>query len=126
LHGASRPAARGRSPVPSVQYLPHNGPLPDEVTHGPNRDRLFLDVEAELRPACQANVVNPDIDRSVSTDVIPIAEDMPFADGHFDFALCFATLERVIPTARIPDRLAPDPHRHGGHRAGHDVWDCPC
>jgi 2-polyprenyl-3-methyl-5-hydroxy-6-metoxy-1,4-benzoquinol methylase len=40
-------------------------------------------------------VVNLDIFRSVSTDVISVAEDMPFADEQFDFVLCFAVLEHV-------------------------------
>jgi len=60
-----------------------------------NRDKLFLDVGAGLRPTYQANVVNLDIYRAASTDVISVAEDMPFADEQFDFVLCFAVLEHV-------------------------------
>jgi SAM-dependent methyltransferase len=66
-----------------------------ELIHG-NRDKLFLDVGAGLRHTYYANVINTDIYPSVSTDVMCVGEDLPFADEQFDFIFCFAVLEHTM------------------------------
>jgi SAM-dependent methyltransferase len=70
------------------------GPAVLDLIRG-NRDKLLLDVGAGIRNVYHGNVVNTDIYPSVSTDVVCIAEDLPFADNQFDFVFCFATLEHT-------------------------------
>jgi SAM-dependent methyltransferase len=106
------PAAQERIPGEAISFLSpalaEEFRIPDEmpVSAHPytapilaliasNRDRLFLDVGAGVRPVYHANIVNLDIYRSISTDVISVAEDMPFADEQFDFVLSFAVMEHV-------------------------------
>jgi SAM-dependent methyltransferase len=60
-----------------------------------NPDKMFLDVGAGLRHTYYSNVINLEIWGSPSTDVIGIAEDMPFADNQFDFVICLAVLEHT-------------------------------
>jgi SAM-dependent methyltransferase len=60
-----------------------------------NPDRMFLDVGAGLQHTYYSNVVNLEIWHAPSTDVIALAEDMPFADAQFDFVLCLAVLEHT-------------------------------
>jgi SAM-dependent methyltransferase len=57
--------------------------------------KLFLDVGAGLRHTYYSNVVNLEIWNAASTDVIAIGEDLPFADGLFDFVFCIAVLEHT-------------------------------
>ncbi|HUN39959.1 MAG TPA: class I SAM-dependent methyltransferase [Acetobacteraceae bacterium] len=78
---------------PPVSAHPYGAPVLDVVRNNP--DKLMLDVGAGLRRIYYANVVNTDIYASVSTDVICIAEDLPFADSQFDGVFCFATLEHT-------------------------------
>ncbi|MGH7041710.1 MAG: class I SAM-dependent methyltransferase [Acetobacteraceae bacterium] len=72
-----------------------------------SRGALFLDLGAGLRYSYQSNVVNADIHPWVSTDVICIGEDLPFADAQFDHVLCFAVLEHT----RRPWDVAREIHR---------------
>jgi SAM-dependent methyltransferase len=78
---------------PPVSAHPY-GPAVQELVQR-NRDKLLLDVGAGLRRTYYGNVVNTEIYASVSTDVVCIAEDLPFADNQFDFVFCFATLEHT-------------------------------
>lgn len=83
--------------------IPEDVPVSDNVYGAPvikfikdNPDRLFLDVGAGLRHIYYKNVVNVDIYKSVSTDVICVGEQLPFADDQFDAVLCFAVLEHTL------------------------------
>lgn len=60
-----------------------------------NRDKLFLDLGAGLRHTYYSNVVNTEVWPSVSTDVVCVGEDLPFASSQFDFVLCLAVLEHT-------------------------------
>jgi len=77
-----------------VSAHPYGEPLVELIRA--NRDKLFLDVGAGLRYTYYANVVNVEIYRSVSTDVICVGETLPFADNQFDFVLCLAVLEHTM------------------------------
>lgn len=70
------------------------GATVEDLVRG-NRDKLLLDVGAGIRRTYHRNVVNTDIYASVSTDVVCIAEDLPFTSDQFDFVFCFATLEHT-------------------------------
>lgn len=78
---------------PPVSAHPYGRPVLDVIEA--NRDKLMLDVGAGVRQVYYANVINTDIYASVSTDVICIAEDLPFADEQFDAVFCLATLEHT-------------------------------
>ena len=58
-------------------------------------DGLVLDVGAGRRPAYFSNVVNFEISRFETTDVVGDAADLPFRDGAFDGVLSIAVLEHV-------------------------------
>ncbi len=89
-------------PISAHQYPP---PLMNQVRG--NRGALFLDLGAGLRHSYQSNVVNADIHPWVSTDVVCIGEDLPFADAQFDHVLCLAVLEHT----RRPWDVAREIHR---------------
>jgi SAM-dependent methyltransferase len=74
-------------PVAANEYHPEIAALIRE-----NPRKLFLDVGAGVRHTYYSNVVNLEVWRSYSTDVIGIGEDMPFADNQFDFVICLAVL----------------------------------
>ncbi len=77
-----------------VSAHPYGPPFVELIQN--NREKLFLDVGAGLRHTYYANVVNTDIYPSVSTDVMCVGEDLPFADDQFDFVFCFAVLEHTM------------------------------
>lgn len=60
-----------------------------------NKDKVFLDVGAGYRATNYPNIVNLEIVAYQSTDVLAIAEDLPFEDNSFDFVHCNAVLEHV-------------------------------
>lgn len=76
-----------------VSAHPYTYPIQELIQA--NRDRMFLDVGAGLREPYHDNVVNLDIYPGVTTDVVSIAEDMPFGDAQFDYVLAFAVMEHV-------------------------------
>lgn len=60
-----------------------------------NPDKLFLDIGSGLRPTYFSNVVNTEIYRSVTADVLCVGEDLPFEDEQFDYVFAFAVLEHT-------------------------------
>ena len=59
------------------------------------RNALMLDCGAGSRPTYFSNVVNYEIARYKSTDVVGVAEVLPFKDDSFDVVLSYAVLEHV-------------------------------
>lgn len=60
-----------------------------------NPDKLFLDCGAGLRKVCYPNVINYEIVSYSSTDVLGVAEKLPFADNSLDGVISVAVLEHV-------------------------------
>ncbi len=58
-------------------------------------DGLLLDCGAGSRSRYYDNVVNYEIVKYPSTDVVGVAEKLPFADGSFDAVFSYAVLEHV-------------------------------
>lgn len=58
-------------------------------------DGLILDCGAGSRPIYHDNVVNYEIARYPSTDVLGVAEQLPFKDDSFDAVFSYAVLEHV-------------------------------
>ncbi|HMP89100.1 MAG TPA: class I SAM-dependent methyltransferase [Kiritimatiellia bacterium] len=65
----------------------------DIITAHP--DQLFLDCGAGLRKVCYPNVINYEIVKYSSTDVLGVAEKLPFADNSLDGVISVAVLEHV-------------------------------
>lgn len=61
-----------------------------------NPEKLYLDLGAGLRRTYYGNVVNAEIYANVSTDVVCVGEDLPFADASFDGVFAFAVLEHTV------------------------------
>ncbi|MFO1098507.1 MAG: class I SAM-dependent methyltransferase [Xanthobacteraceae bacterium] len=59
------------------------------------RDGLILDCGAGFREVYHENVVNFEIKEYVTTDVLGVAERLPFEDACFDAVFSFAVLEHV-------------------------------
>lgn len=68
-------------------------------------DGLFLDCGAGLRRTDRPNVLNFEIVRYSSTDVVGVAEKLPFADGSFDGVFSVAVLEHVQDPFRCAREL---------------------
>ncbi len=77
-------------PVSANQY---GGPFIAEIAAHP--ERLCLDIGAGLRHTYAENVVNTEIYPSISTDVLCVGEDLPFADAQFDYVICASVLEHT-------------------------------
>ncbi len=60
-----------------------------------NPDKLFLDIGAGFKPVPSTNVVNFEIVEYPSTDVLGVAERLPFANDSFDFVISAVVLEHV-------------------------------
>jgi len=70
------------------------------------RDGLVLDAGSGLKGSGYENVVNLEIVDYPTTDVMGIAESLPFADGVFAAALSLAVLEHVRDPFRCVAELA--------------------
>jgi nucleoside-diphosphate-sugar epimerase/SAM-dependent methyltransferase len=79
--------------TPPIAGNDYNSEIIDLIRSNP--DKLFLDVGAGLRYTYYSNVVNAEIWKAASTDVICVGEDLPFSDAQFDYVLCFAVLEHT-------------------------------
>jgi SAM-dependent methyltransferase len=67
---------------------------------------LVLDAGSGLKGTTYGNVVNLEIVDYPTTDVLGVAESLPFADGSFDGALSLAVLEHVRDPFRAAAELA--------------------
>ncbi len=78
---------------PPASGHPYWDSLIAEFTAHP--ERLYLDLGAGLRRTYYSNVVNAEIYANISTDVLCVGEDLPFADAAFDGVFAFAVLEHT-------------------------------
>jgi SAM-dependent methyltransferase len=70
-----------------------------------NPDKLFLDVGAGFRPVRYENVVNLEIVPYQTTDVLGVAESLPFNSNMFDFVHSNAVLEHVRNPFRAAEEM---------------------
>jgi SAM-dependent methyltransferase len=87
--------------VSSWGYDPFASELIDACADG-----LVLDSGSGLKASAHERVVNLEIVDYPTTDVLGIAESLPFADGAFDGALSLAVLEHVRDPFRAAGELA--------------------
>lgn len=76
--------------APAYDYDPIALDLISRYPHG-----LLLDCGAGLRQIYRPNVVNFEVVRNATTDVLGVAEELPFKDNSFDAAISLAVLEHV-------------------------------
>jgi len=79
--------------APPVSANPYSEHLWEQIRASP--DKLHLDVGAGLRGRVCSNVINTEIYPNISTDVLCVGEDLPFASDQFDHVFCFAVLEHT-------------------------------
>lgn len=93
----------------NVSSWGYDAVIVEEVTNHP--ERLYLDCGAGLRTVRYPNVVHYEIVPYSSTDVLGVAEKLPFADGSFDGIISIAVLEHVkdpfLSAAELQRVLAP-------------------
>lgn len=77
-------------PVAANDYSPE---IIDIIRANPHA--MLLDVGAGLRHTYYSNVVNAEVWRSASTDVVCVGEDLPFSNDQFDHVFCLAVLEHT-------------------------------
>lgn len=83
----------GNTDTPPISCNQYDEKLMDEIRNNP--DKKYLDVGAGLRTHVFSNVFNTEIYPYISTDIICIGENLPFADNQFDKVLCIAVLEHT-------------------------------
>lgn len=69
-------------------------------------DGLLLDVGAGARPSYYSNVVNYEVVDYPTTDVLGVAEELPFKDACFDGIISIAVLEHVRNPFRCAAEMA--------------------
>lgn len=79
--------------APPVAENDYSLDIIEEIKRNP--EELFLDVGAGFRHTYYHNVVNAEIWPALSTDVLCVGEQLPFADCTFDHVLCLAVLEHT-------------------------------
>jgi SAM-dependent methyltransferase len=57
-----------------------------------NPEKLYLDIGAGLRHSVFSNLITTEIQPTISTDVLCVGEDLPFADEQFDYVICASVL----------------------------------
>jgi len=70
------------------------------------RDGLVLDVGAGYRPTYYSNVVNLEVADYPTTDVLGVADNLPFKDASFDGVISIAVLEHVKDPFRCAREIA--------------------
>lgn len=85
--------AHGADETENVSDWEYDPRIVEELRKQP--DGLFLDCGAGLRRTAYPQVVHLDIVRYSTTDVVGVAERLPFADGTFDGVISVAVLEHV-------------------------------
>ncbi len=88
---------------PPVSGHPYWETLIEEFRGHP--DKLYLDLGAGLRRTYYSNVVNVEIYANVSTDVVCVGEDLPFADASFDGVFAFAVLEHTLRPWTVAEEI---------------------
>ena len=68
----------------------HGDILLDQIRANP--EKLFLEIGAGLRHSVCTNLITTAIRPTISTDVLCVGEDLPFADEQFDYVICASAL----------------------------------
>ena len=79
--------------APPVLANRHGDILLDQIRANP--DKLYLDIGAGLRQSVCSNLITTEIQPTLSTDVLCVGEDLPFADEQFDYVICASVLEHT-------------------------------
>lgn len=87
-----------------LSFNQYDKELIDEFKNNP--DKLYLDIGAGVRPSTFSNVINTDIYPHLSTDVVCIGEDLPFADNQFDMIICIAVLEHTLKPWEVAKEIS--------------------
>ena len=68
----------------------HDDILLDEIRANP--EKLFLEIGAGPRRSICSNLITTGLQPGISTDVLCVGEDLPFADEQFDYVICASVL----------------------------------
>ncbi len=96
-------ALAGIEETENISKNPYDPRFEELIVNNP--DKLFLDVGAGFRPAHYDNVVNLEIASYPTTDVLGVAESLPFNDNVFDFVHSNAVLEHVRNPFRAAEEM---------------------
>lgn len=78
----------------NISKNPYDPQFENDIILG-NPDKLILDVGSGFRPLVYKNVINLEIVPYSTTEVLGIAEELPFIDSAFDFVHSNAVLEHI-------------------------------
>ena len=76
--------------APPVSSNQRRDILLDEIRANP--EKLYLDIGAGLRTSVCSNLISTEMQPTISTDVVCVGEDLPFADEQFDYVICASVL----------------------------------
>ena len=79
--------------APPISANQYGDVLLDEIRANPQK--TYLDIGAGLRYSVCSNLINTEIYPSISTDLLCVGEDLPFADEQFDYVICASVLEHT-------------------------------